>query len=54
MVILYIATTKVTELVYNIGDQTLQGGYYAFDEDPVCNYQETVTFQNLPDFVTHN
>ena len=25
-----------------------------FDEDPVCNYPETVTLTNLPSFVVHN
>ena len=50
----YFATTYVTELVYNIGDSTLQGGSYVFSEDPICNYPETVTFENLPAFVTHN
>ena len=27
---------------------------YVFDENPVCNYPETVTFTDLPTFVTHN
>ena len=44
----------MTEIVYNIGDPTLQAGFYTFDEDPVCNYPETVTLTNLPAFVTHN
>ena len=50
----YTATTKVTLISYNIGDATFQGGKYFFDEDPVCNYPETVTLTNLPTFVTHN
>ena len=29
-------------------------GFYEFDEDPVCNYPETVTLTNLPNFVIHN
>ena len=27
---------------------------YDFDEEPVCNYLETVTLKDLPIFVTHN
>ena len=27
---------------------------YVFDEEPVCNYPETVTLVDLPVFVTHN
>ena len=29
-------------------------GFYVFDEDPVCNYPESVTLTDLPNFVTHN
>ena len=50
----YLDTTKITEIVYNIGALTKTDGLYVFDEDPVCNYPETVTLTNLPSFVTHN
>jgi len=32
----------------------LTDGLYVFDEDPVCNYPETVNLTNLPVFVNHN
>ena len=50
----YKDTTTITQIVYNIGALTLTDGLYIFDEDPVCNYPETVTLTNLPSFVTHN
>ena len=50
----YTDTTTITRIVYNIGALTLTDGLYVFDEDPVCNYPETVTLNNLPTFVTHN
>ena len=50
----YTDTTTITEIVYNIGAQTMTDGFYVFDEDPVCNYLETVTLTDLPNFVTHN
>lgn len=50
----YDATTKVEKIFYNIGEPEVTGGLYVFDETPVCNYAETVTIQNLPNFVTHN
>ena len=54
LVTTYTDTTKVTAIVYNIGAPSLTDGLYVFDEDPVCNYPETVTLTNLPAFVTHN
>ena len=50
----YTATTSVIVIEYNVGAPTLTDGLYIFDEDPVCNYPETVTLTNLPVFVTHN
>ena len=50
----YTATTSITEIVYNIGALEKTDGLYVFDEDPVCNYPETVTLTNLPVFVNHN
>ena len=50
----YLDTTKITQIVYNIGALTLTDGLYVFDEDPVCNYPEKVTLTDLPSFVTHN
>lgn len=50
----YVATKTVTRIEYNIGASTLTDGLYEFDEEPVCNYPETVTLTNLPTFVTHN
>ena len=41
-------------ILYNIGEPSLTDGLYVFDEDPVCNYPETVTLTNLPIFVQHN
>ena len=40
---------------YNIGaPDMLNVSPYDFDEEPVCNYLETVTLKDLPIFVTHN
>ena len=51
----YSATQEVVDLTYNIGaPEMLNVGPYVFDEDPVCNYPETVTLTDLPVFVTHN
>ena len=51
----YIATLEVADISYNIGAPELANvSPYVFDEDPVCNYPETVTLTNLPVFVTHN
>lgn len=47
-------TTTVTVINYNIGAPDLTDGLYVFDEDPICNYPETVTVTNLPDFMIHN
>ena len=44
----------VTVIVYNVNQATLTDGLYIFDEDPVCNYPETVTVTDLPVFATHN
>lgn len=51
----YRATLEVADIYYNIGAASLINvGSYVFDEDPVCNYPETVTLTDLPVFVTHN
>ena len=50
----YTATTSITQIVYNIGALEKTDGLYTFDEDPVCNYPETITLTDLPTFVTHN
>ena len=50
----YLATQKVSIVVYNVGGPSMTDGLYIFDEDPVCNYPETVTLTNLPTFVQHN
>ena len=51
----YTATLEVADISYNIGaPELLNVSPYVFDEEPVCNYPETVTLTNLPTFVTHN
>lgn len=53
----YVATTKVTEIRYQLNSPTLTDGYYQFDEVPVCGYPEVVTFTNyapVASFMTHN
>ena len=50
----YSAGKKVTTIIYNIGAPNLTDGSYFFEEDPACNYPETVTLTNLPNFVEHN
>ena len=51
----YVATLKVTEIRYAIGEPALvQVSPYTFDEVPFCGYPETVTLTNLPLLVTHN
>ena len=51
----YLATLEVADITYNIGAPALLNvAPYVFDEDPLCNYPETVTLTGLPTFVTHN
>ena len=50
----YEATKQIIAIVYNVNQETLTDGHYIFDEDPVCNYPETVTVTNLPTWATHN
>ena len=50
----YTDTTRVAQIYYRIGEPDLTDGYYIFDEDPVCNYPETVTVTNSPTFLIHN
>ena len=50
----YEATKQVIAIVYNVNQETLTDGHYIFDEDPVCNYPETVTVTNLPPWANHN
>ena len=51
----YLASLEVEDLIYNIGAPEMPNvGAYVFDEDPVCNYPETVKLTTLPTFVTHN
>ena len=50
----YSKTVIAGPISYRINDPTLTDGHYTFEEDPVCNYPETVTFVNLPTWVTHN
>ena len=54
LVSIYTDTITITRIVYKIGALALTDGFYVFDEDPVCNYPETVTLTNLPSFATHN
>ena len=49
----YVASTQITQIVYNVNEPTKTGGLYVFDEIPGCGYAETVTLTNLPAFVTH-
>ena len=51
----YLATLEVEDISYNVGGLDLMNvGPYVFDEEPVCNYPETVNLTDLPVFVTHN
>ena len=51
----YSDTKRVGDITYNIGAAALVNiGNYIFDEDPVCNYPETVILTDLPAFITHN
>ena len=50
----YDATAIISDQIYIIGDPDLLSQIYLFDETPVCNYPETVTVTNLPDFALHN
>ena len=50
----YSATILLTEIVHNIGAVQKTDGFYAFAEDPICNYMEKVTLTNLPSFIIHN
>ena len=39
---------EVVDISYNIGASGLSNvGEYIFEEDPVCNYPETVTLTNF-------
>ena len=50
----YSATILLSEIVHNIGAVQKTDGFYAFAEDPICNYMEEVTLTNLPSFMIHN
>jgi hypothetical protein len=51
----FTASQRVGDITYNLGEPGLANvGRYAFVEDPVCNYDQTVSLTNLPSFVTHN
>ena len=50
----YTADKIIDTISYNIGAPDLTSESYSFIEDPECNYPETVTLINLPDFVIHN
>ena len=51
----YSDTLQVGNISYNIGAPSLINvGQYIFDEDPICNYPETVTITGLPEFIDHN
>ena len=51
----YTDTKQVGDISYNIGAADMINiGMYIFDEDPVCNYPETVILTDLPAFITHN
>jgi hypothetical protein len=50
----YMANQILTVISYNVGAPSLTSPMYTFDESPPCFYAETVTFTNLPAFVTHN
>ena len=39
---------------FNVGAPEKTDGAYTFGEDPICDYEETVTVTNLPSFATHN
>ena len=39
---------------YFIGDATMTGNLYGFEQDMACGYTETITVTGLPAFVTHN
>ena len=50
----YTETRAVGDITYNIGAPSLVDiGNYIYDENPVCNYPETVTLTDLPAFITH-
>ena len=51
----YTDTQQVGDITYNIGAPGLFNvGAYIFDEDPVCNYPETVTITPDLPFLDHN
>ena len=50
----YSLTSAIASIEYEVGSPGLTDGYYVFDESPACNYQETVTVTNLPDFMSHD
>ena len=53
-VIDYSLTSAVDSIEYFIGTAGFTDGGYVFDENPACNYPETVTVMNLPAFMTHD
>ena len=50
----YIDTLRVTTIEYYLGEPSLTGGSYAFEQVPMCGYDETITVTNLPIFAYHN
>ena len=41
-------------IYFGVGAPDRTDGAYSFGEDPICNYDETVTVSGLPSFVSHN
>ena len=50
----YQASQVLTSFTYHIGSADAISGQYSFDEDKPCGYEETVTIEGLPDFISHN
>jgi len=50
----YTETSAVGAITYTVGAPMLTSPSYVFDENPVCNYPETVTVTDLPSFMTHD
>ena len=50
----YVSTQDAGPLVYRIGDPGITDGAYIFTQDPVCNYPETVTLTDLPQWAQNN
>ena len=53
-IISFSSKVTVASIKYYINTATLTAGQYAFEQNPLCGYPETITVTGLPAFASHN